>query len=401
MLRCTGSLTFFGEPPSSALTTASHPGQFASINHAGFRHGEPFLSLTAGLAAVRAAAFRMKDRWKSDRDGPQRFADVDKLEANLLNLVEALDFCLKAHFETSPLETAPNFLTTARDVEGDLVIAADMTDAYCDEAFGESSSGDWTQPLAEMMTDIAGKTSNAYFKLQQLFGRLCPAMRTEEDLDDLGGLDPRGSVRIAMFLGYAAPTIDSDEDRECEEMLEILDLCARLSISITIAGRAVALSVADLGFQCACKLYLEDVSDEKRRGEPFLTTAVRISLASLQKKRDQTGEREKYSVSEMYTSFCVFSKQQVACKYTMADMWGMDQVSTTSLFFELASLSLGKMSMVPVSPTGIPFGTGEDGILIHDMLLEYCRDVTEQSGAAKTWHTRLRGGFEDYLGRVP
>lgn len=117
---------------------------------------EPFLSLKASLAAVRAAAVTVRDLCKRARNGPRRFANVDKVVANLLSLVDAIDLSLKAHFENSPLKTAPNFLMTVRKAKEDLVIAADVTGAYCDGALGGTSNGDGTQSL-----DIQGILQSA------------------------------------------------------------------------------------------------------------------------------------------------------------------------------------------------------------------------------------------------
>lgn len=48
-------------------------------------------------------------------------------------------------------------------------------------------------------------------------------MKMDEVLDHCGSQDPRGPIPVALFLSYSAPNIER-EDKECEEMLDILDL---------------------------------------------------------------------------------------------------------------------------------------------------------------------------------
>lgn len=150
----------------------------------------------------------------------------------------------------------------------------------------------------------------------------------------------------------------------------------------------MALHVADLGSSRACKAYLDDFSEEKRPGEPFLTTAVGISLAALQKKNDQNRTRHEYSVSGMHVGLCFLEEQQLAPVAVLPRMWSMDEASARTSCAELDSLSLCTMSSRTVHD-----GSEEDEIVLCDVLFEYCRDVAEQSGDMTIWHRRLLDGF--------
>lgn len=137
---------------------------------------------------------------------------------------------------------------------------------------------------------------------------------------DFDARDPQGPVSRAIFLSYVAPSIDHGKVR-CQGMLDFLEKCAGLPISIEMAGKAVREYVSNVtelegafedalndAFEDACRSYLDGVSEDavEHPRASFMTTAIRRSLAVLQRKLDPERKRHQYSVTDMYMGLSVF-----------------------------------------------------------------------------------------------
>lgn len=205
---------------------------------------------------------------------------------------------------------------------------------------------------------------------------------------DVGARAPRGTGSWNIFMSHAGLTSCFPDD-VVQEVRDILDLCGGLPIALALSGQAVALKVSlGLGFQCACRTYLKEAAEELHFGASFVGTAIQTSLDTLEGKLKSNGQLYPYSVSEMYSSLCVLMKQQFAPIPVLALMWKLDISSASLVCQELASLSLATMSSRYLEDGG----EEENGILLHDLHLDYCSCLAEEREGTAEWHRRLLDG---------
>lgn len=215
---------------------------------------------------------------------------------------------------------------------------------------------------------------------------------------DFGARDPQGPVSMAMFMSYAtgAPTFSLDDD-ESQNVRGILNLCAGLPIALAVTGHTVACRVASgLPFVLACRSYLDELSEEMHLGVPAFEAAIDLSLRALEEKFQKKGTCLHYSVSDMYASFCVFRSQQFAPVAVLARMWNI----TTNLAMKICD-GLASMSLTKMSSKSLICGTLECGMLIHDLHLDYCRQMAERKQETAKWHSRLLDGHLSLPGVIP
>lgn len=156
------------------------------------------LGLSA-LAEVRALAHSLKDRWRSYKDGPARFAVVDGIVSRLLSVADRIASVTKAHPKALPEELSEMFNGMVDDVHQDIVRSRNIVDMYCSKAFGEGNRRRGiaravtrmfmrlfkAKMLAGVMNDVEREAMKADNKLQHLLGQLCTVLavhRAEQNL---------------------------------------------------------------------------------------------------------------------------------------------------------------------------------------------------------------------------
>lgn len=93
----------------------------------------------AVLAEVRLLVLSLKDRWQRYRDGPQRFALVERAVIHLVSLDNEIEAVVKTNPAALPSATEHIFNETVGDVKEDIVLFRDAIEDYCTRAFGGSS----------------------------------------------------------------------------------------------------------------------------------------------------------------------------------------------------------------------------------------------------------------------
>lgn len=210
--------------------------------------------------------------------------------------------------------------------------------------------------------------------------------------DDFGARDECGPISIAILMARVAPGMaPSEQNRKAAR--SILELCSELPIALSVAGAAIALRMkSGLAFDTACRIYFENISDEKTLHLVFffLDYAIPVSLAALedevQKSRNGLQLLTSFSVHDLYTSLCVLQNQQFAPVSVLARMWNVNESNAIDICTISSSMSLAKISKQVFD------GWEQCGLHIHDLHLDFCRRSADRSGDKKNWHRRLLNG---------
>lgn len=119
------------------------------------------------------------------------------------------------------------------------------------------------------------------------------------------------------------------------------------------------------------------------RGETILSTAIRLSLRALDEKCEEGDTDVRFSFSEMFTSLSVLKRQQLAPVSVLANLWETTIYSANKVCLEFSSMSLTQMHSQEKDARDL------HGIVIRDLLLDFCRHVAIQEGTYTEWRWRL------------
>lgn len=208
---------------------------------------------------------------------------------------------------------------------------------------------------------------------------------------DFAARDPRGPFSTAIFMAHAALDMKPSESR-LKAMQGILDLCSGLPIALYVAGSTLSMHMKmRLGFEPACQVYLDEISNEMtvHPGVRFLENAIHLSLTALEVDFEKIGghDSKEYYVRDLYDSLCVLKNQQAVPLSVLALMWNIPEAQTKNVSLSFSSISLAKISIQRRVQ-----GNEECALHIYDLHLDYCRQNAVRNGNEQEWHRRLLNG---------
>ncbi len=204
-----------------------------------------------------------------------------------------------------------------------------------------------------------------------------------------GARDPAGSVSEQIFMAHAArglsPETLANQDPELRDSVQkTLLMCGGLPIALAITGSAVAFLSRALGdFDIACDEFatrLEEkrstIGDEDWVDGSALTAAILLCLELLQVKTD-------HSLKDLYTSLCVVENQARFPVSVLGRLWQLDEHAVIDIVRLFCEMSLAVLLQ----------DSEPSGIVLHDLLLEFCRRRAAESNEISLWHAQLLNGY--------
>ncbi len=96
-----------------------------------------------------------------------------------------------------------------------------------------------------------------------------------------------------------------------------------------------------------------------------------------------------HSISDIYVSLCIFRNQAWIPVSVLGRLWKMDETLALGVVRILCDMSLAKLRLERNR-----MGTSRvDGIVLHDLQLEFCRDQAAKRNKASQWHRELINGY--------
>ncbi len=220
---------------------------------------------------------------------------------------------------------------------------------------------------------------------------------------DFAPRDPLGHVSVEIFMAHVSqqsvPQLSSI--LACSSASKILQICGGLPIALSIAGCAVSVLLRLYGtFEKACNVY--SVKLEKKRitiGDKYdpegksLNAGILLSLEYLEVEFSQWKAQAylelEHTITDLYTSLCVLTNQTWAPVSVLSRLWKLDEDAA----FDVANLFCG-MSLATMEVRRTADGcTEEPGVVLHDLLLDFCRRQSSKAKSFSAWHCQLLDGY--------
>ncbi len=214
-----------------------------------------------------------------------------------------------------------------------------------------------------------------------------------------GARDPLGNVSLNIFMAYVtrgAPgeTFGNRSAGLRNSVQKILEICAGLPIALAVTGSAVRrLSTAFADFDTACDDYARRLEkkrsilgDERTMEGMSLNASILLSLEFLQDDFVTRELNTDHSISDLYTSLCVLQHQARVPLSVLGRLWQLDEDTVMYVVGLFSELSLATLR------PACEFSR-EAGIVLHDLLLDFCQQQAEERNKTCFWHAQLVDGY--------
>ncbi len=161
-----------------------------------------------------------------------------------------------------------------------------------------------------------------------------------------------------------------------------------------MTGSAVAFLSSTLGdFGTACDEYatrLEkkrvDLGNEETMEGLSLNAGIVLSLEFLQDELLKRKVKTVRSMSDLYVSLCVLENQAMIPVSVFGRLWELDRDETMDVVHLFCELSLATLRSSREC-------SGEAGILLHDLQLDFCQQESKKANTSSLWHAQLLSGY--------
>ncbi len=123
-----------------------------------------------------------------------------------------------------------------------------------------------------------------------------------------------------------------------------------------------------------------------------MNAGILLSLEYLevefQKWKTKNSVFVEHSVNELYTGLCVLENQSWVSISVLSRLWQLEK----DVAFDVANLFCG-MSLATLQLRQTSGGTEEAGIVLHDLLLDFCQRQARKMMNSSLWHIRLLNGY--------
>ncbi len=123
----------------------------------------------------------------------------------------------------------------------------------------------------------------------------------------------------------------------------------------------------------------------KTEGGASLNAGIALSLECLEAKFseyvDEHSVKTDHTVSDLYVSLCVVSDQAWVPVSVLSRMWQLEEDAAEDIAKLFCDMSLAKLELHSLSneSDGVP------GIVVHDLLLDFCRRQAEAGKQGRSW----------------